>query len=207
MTNERPVRLVVAEDDFLVCEEIKRILRGSRYTVIGEAGNGREAVQLVADLHPDAVLMDIRMPEMDGLDASRRITEEHPTPIVIMTAYESADLVEKAGSNGVGAFLTKPPLATEIDRALTIAMARHNDLMELRRLNQELQNAMAEIKTLRGILPICSYCKKIRTQEGVWEDVAIHIQRHTEASPSHGLCPECLQRHYPEAYAAIQQKK
>jgi AmiR/NasT family two-component response regulator len=206
MTGDRNIRIVVAEDDFLVGEEIKRILRQSRYEVVGEAVNGLEAIRLVADLRPDAVLMDIRMPEMDGLTAARRITEECPTPIVIMTAYETADLVASASQAGVAAFLTKPPVLAEIDRAVTIALARHADLLELRRLNGELQTALAEIKTLRGVVPICSFCKRIRTSEGHWENVDTYLQHHTEADISHGLCPECLREHYPELAAAMKKK-
>lgn len=204
--SDQPIRLVVAEDDFLVCEEIKRILRDTAYEIVGEAGNGRQAIRLVSELHPDAVLMDIRMPEMDGLTASQRITEECPTPIVIMTAYEAADLVEMAGKAGVAAFLTKPPVLTEIDRAITIALARHADLMELRRVNQELHTALEEIKTLRGILPLCSFCKKIRTADKTWEDVDVYIHKHTEADISHSVCPECMKQHYPEFYPSIKNK-
>lgn len=205
--DDRHIRLVVAEDDFLVCEEIKRILRGTIYEIVGEAGNGEQAIRLVADLRPDAVLMDIKMPEMDGLEASRRITEECPCPIVIMTAYETADLVETASKAGVAAFLTKPPVLAEIDRAITIALARHADLAELRRLNRELQTAIGEIKTLRGILPLCSFCKKIRTAEGTWENVDVYIHTHTEADISHGLCPDCLKEHYPELYRSMPHNK
>ncbi len=196
--SERNIRLVVAEDDFLVAEEIKRLLRGSNFAIAGEAGDGQEALRLVEELKPDAVLMDIRMPVMDGLTAALRITEKQPTPIVIMTAYESEELVRQASEAGVASFLTKPPALAEIERAITIALARHADLMELRRVNQELRQALAEIKTLRGILPICSFCKKIRTPDGQWEDVATHILKHTEARPSHGLCPDCYKKHYPE---------
>lgn len=206
MANEGTIRLLIAEDDFLVCGEIKRILRQTPYEVVGEAINGREAIRLVSELRPNVVLMDIKMPEMDGLTASRRITEECPTPIVIMTAYETADLIAMAGQAGVAAFLTKPPVLAEITRAITIALARHNDLMELRRLNQELQHALGEIKTLRGILPICSYCKKVRTNDGTWENVDLYLHRHTEADVSHGLCPECLKKHYPDMHAAIKPK-
>ncbi|MFA7346379.1 MAG: response regulator [Desulfurivibrionaceae bacterium] len=205
--DDRHIRLVVAEDDFLVCEEIKRILRGTTYEIVGEAGNGGQAIRLVAELRPDAVLMDIKMPEMDGLEASRRITEECPCPIVIMTAYETADLVETASKAGVAAFLTKPPVLAEIDRAITIALARHADLVELRRVNQELQTALGEIKTLRGILPLCSFCKKIRTAEGTWENVDVYIHKHTEADISHGLCPDCLKEHYPEIYRSMPPRK
>ncbi len=201
---EQHIRLLIVEDDYLVCEEIKRILRDSSYEVVGEAGNGLEAIDLVAQLKPDAVLMDIMMPKMDGLSASQHITEQFPTPIVIMTAYETADLVKTAGKAGVAAFLTKPPIWEEIDRAVTIAMARHADLMELRRVNRELEVALAEIKTLRGILPLCSFCKKIRTPEQKWEDIAAYIHKHTEADVSHSICPECMKEHYPDIFAEMQ---
>lgn len=206
MTSIQPIRLVIAEDDYLVCEEIKRVLRNSVYIIAGEAANGKQAIELVTELHPDAILMDIKMPEMDGLTASSRISTECPTPIVIMTAYETADLVEAASKAGVAAFLTKPPQLAEIDRAVTIAMARHNDLMELRRINQELQTALEEIKTLRGILPMCSYCKKIRKDDNTWVDVAEYIQRNSEADVSHSICPDCLQEHYPEIYKSIKDR-
>ena len=204
---DQHIRLVVAEDDFLVCEELKRILRGKTYEIVGEAGNGVQAIRLVTELRPDAVLMDIKMPEMDGLEASRRIAETCPTPVVIMTAYEAADLVETASKAGVAAFLTKPPVLAEIDRAIAIAMARHADLMELRRVNEELQTALGEIKTLRGILPLCSFCKKIRTPEGTWENVDVYIYKHTEADISHSLCPDCLKEHYPDIYLAMPHDK
>lgn len=204
---DQHIRLVVAEDDFLVCEELKRILRDTTYEIVGEAGNGVQAIRLVTELRPDAVLMDIKMPEMDGLEASRRIAETCPAPVVIMTAYETADLVETASKAGVAAFLTKPPVLAEIDRAITIALARHADLMELRRVNQELQTALGEIKTLRGILPLCSFCKKIRTPEGLWENVDVYIHKHTEADISHSLCPDCMKEHYPDIYLAMPQDK
>jgi DNA-binding NarL/FixJ family response regulator len=196
------IRLIIAEDDFLVCEELKRILRNSPYEVIGEAGNGLEVIDLVEKLKPDVILMDIMMPIMDGLEASRQITEKYPTPIIVMTAYEATDLVETASQSGVSAFLTKPPVLAEIDRAVSIALARHDDLMELRRINQELQAALAEIKTLRGILPLCSFCKKIKLPDGTWENVDTHINKHTEAQVSHSLCPDCYRIHYPEIYLA-----
>ncbi|KAF0187797.1 MAG: two component system response [Desulfobulbaceae bacterium] len=198
-----PIRLVIAEDDFLVCEEIKRILRDSAYEVVGEAGNGKQAIRMVSELRPDVVLMDIKMPEMDGLEASRRITAECPTPIVIMTAYETADLLETASQAGVASFLTKPPQLADINRAIPIAMARHTDLMELRRVNRELQTALDEIKTLRGILPMCSYCHKIRTEDDSWVDVATYIYKNTEADVSHGICPDCLKEQFPKVFASL----
>lgn len=154
--NNRNISIVIAEDDYLVRDEIKRILCDSRYTVIGEASDGEEALKMILDLHPDVLLMDIKMPKMDGLEASRQIIEQYPLPIVILTAYEFSELIKKASEVGVGAFVGKPPQFIEIDRAITIARARHYDLMELRSMHRQLKKALNEIKILKGIRPICS---------------------------------------------------
>jgi AmiR/NasT family two-component response regulator len=204
---DKSITILVAEDDYLVSEEINRGLRMRGYERIMEAANGREAVDKVCSHRPDIVLMDIRMPELDGLEAARQIQDCCPTPVVILTAYESQDFVQKAGKAGVGAYLTKPPKPEELERAITIAMARHSDLMELRRLNKELERALNEVKRLTGILPLCSFCKKIRDDKGYWEQVDIYIQKHSEADISHSLCPECMKKHYPEEFRAIYPKK
>jgi signal transduction histidine kinase len=108
--------------------------------VIGEAVNGVEALDKVQSLRPDVVLMDIRMPEMDGVEATRRIQEQCPTPVVILTAHDKSDLVEAASESGAGAYLVKPPNGHAMERAITVAMARFEDMMELRRLNDELRS-------------------------------------------------------------------
>ena len=198
MVLNKSITILVAEDDYLVSEEINRGLRMRGYERIMEAANGREAVDKVCSLRPDIVLMDIRMPELDGLEAARQIQDRCPTPVVILTAFESQDFVQEAGKAGVGAYLTKPPKPEELERAITIAMARHSDLMELRRLNKELNLALDEVKSLRGILPICSHCKKIRDDQGCWQYLETYISDRSEADFSHGICPDCISEFYPE---------
>ncbi|MCJ7616337.1 MAG: response regulator, partial [Desulfobacterales bacterium] len=198
-------RILVAEDDFMLSKSITRILNDIGYEQVGLASNGEEAVEMTRSLQPDVILMDIKMPKLDGLQAARQIQENSPTPIVILTAYDSKELVKEASKSGVGAFLLKPPEAFEIEKAVTIAMARHNDLMELCSLNkelqirkQELEKSLAEIKTLRGILPICANCKKIRDDKGYWNQIESYIYEHSEAEFSHGICPECMKKLYPD---------
>jgi hypothetical protein len=132
----------------------------------------------------------------------------------VLTAHERPELVEGASAAGVGAYLVKPPNAREMERAIAIAMARFDDLMELRRLNAdlqtgnearerlilELQNALAQVKTLSGLLPICSSCKKIRDDQGYWNQLEVYIQDHSEAVFSHSLCPDCAKKLYPEIF-------
>jgi AmiR/NasT family two-component response regulator len=205
MNKERALRVIIAEDDFLVSKEISRCVKKLGYAVVSEVSTGIEVIEKTYELKPDAVLMDIQMPGMNGLEASRRIQARCPTPVVVMTAYESQDLLEKACETGVGAYLTKPPKTSELERAITISMARHADLMNCRKLyeelaarNREIENALAEIKTLKGLLPICAACKKIRDSKGYWEQIEAYLKDHSDVEFSHSICPECAQELYPE---------
>lgn len=192
--------VLIADDDPLVSEMIRGTLEDLGYHVAGEATNGGEAVELTRLLHPDIVLMDIEMPAVNGIEAARQIHLICPTPVVMLTAYETPALVEQASTAGVGAYLIKPPRARELERAITVTIARFNDMMTLRQLNQELQTALAKVKSLNGLLPICASCKKIRDDQGYWQQVEVYIREHSEADFTHGLCPECLIKIYPEFY-------
>jgi two-component system sensor histidine kinase/response regulator len=145
MSNLSPIRVLIAEDDFLVGEMVNGLLTEMGYEVIGETNNGVDAVEMTRSLQPDVVMMDIEMPKMNGLDAARRIYEECPAPVVILTAYETPALVQRAGEAGVGAYLVKPPNARDLERAITIARSRFDDLLQLRRLNDTLQDQNGEL--------------------------------------------------------------
>jgi two-component system, response regulator PdtaR len=208
------IRVLIVEDDSLVSEMIHGLVEDLQYRVVGKANDGRQGVEMVATLHPDVVLMDIEMPRMDGLEATRRIFAQHPTPVVILSAYENPQLLKEASQTGVGAYLVKPPNMRQVERAITIAMARFKDIMELRRINlelktrnQEIEAAMAEIKTLSGLLPICSNCKKIRDDQGYWQQVEVYIAKHSDADFSHGLCPDCMKKLYPDSYEKSRQRR
>lgn len=202
---EKTIKVLVAEDDFFVSQEIVRTLNQAGYEVVGVASNGAMAIDLAESLAPDAILMDIKMPKIDGLQASEIIQAKRPTPIVILSAFETEDYVRQAGQTGVGAYLTKPPKAAEIDRAISIAMARHADLMESRRLyqeleakNQALRKALKEIQVLRELIPICSNCKKVRNDQGYWEQIDHYLREHSDLKFTHGICPDCLKKLYPD---------
>jgi AmiR/NasT family two-component response regulator len=195
-------RVLIAEDDSLVSVVVRAELESKGYIVIGTARNGRQAVEMTRQLRPDVVVMDIAMPEMDGIAAANAIQLECPTPVVILSAHDEADMVEGATAAGVGAFVIKPPDGAELERAIAIAGARHADAMELRSVNRGLQQALAEVKTLRGFLPICCGCKKVRDDAGYWNEVEEYVAQRTDAKFSHGYCPTCLEKYFPGCSAA-----
>jgi signal transduction histidine kinase len=140
--SEKDTRILIAEDDYLVGEMIKGLAESIGYTIAGEATNGVEAFEMTLELRPDVVLMDFQMPEMDGITATQQICARCPTPVVLLTAYETPELVQRASVAGAAAYLIKPPQAREMERAITVARARFNDLMTMRYLKQEAEDAV-----------------------------------------------------------------
>ncbi len=201
MKTNQAVHCVIAEDDSLVGDVIQQELELFGIKVVGRATDGRQAIALTRSLKPSVVLMDIAMPEMDGIAAAAAIQDECPTPVVVLSAHETAEDVARASAAGVGAFLVKPPQGAELDRAITVAMSRHTDLMELRRINRDLTTTLSEVKTLKGLLPICCGCKKIRDDKNYWQEVEVYVMAHTDATFTHGYCPACIQKYFP-GYAA-----
>ena len=146
MKAQKGIRVLIVEDESLVAEVVQALLERSGYVVVGRAAEGVQAVEMTQSLRPDVVLMDIALPGMDGLEATRRIYKACPTPVVVLSAYDMPELVELASAVGVGAYLVKPPRARELERAITISLARFGDLVTLRRLNAELYAEVAERK-------------------------------------------------------------
>lgn len=200
MKLKETIRVLVAEDNPVDSEIIKHSLHKIGFEMVGLAVTGVEVVDMTVSLRPDVVLMDIEMPELDGLDATRQIQTRQPTPVVFLTAHEGEDFIEKASEVGASAYLSKPPMAKDLERAIIMALARHDDLMECWRLNRELEKALKEIKTLQCILPICSSCKKIRDDKGYWSQLDAYLRQHSDVGFTHSLCPECAARLYPDFY-------
>ncbi|MCX5770728.1 MAG: response regulator [Candidatus Hydrogenedentes bacterium] len=139
-----PTRVLIVEDNPQACEMIERVIRELGCTVIARASDGKTALKLTLDLRPDLILMDIGLPDIDGIEVTRQIQAQCPTPVVILSAHDRKDLVARAGEAGAGAYVVKPPSAPELERAITIARARFNDMKELARLNRQLEAELAE---------------------------------------------------------------
>ncbi len=193
-----PIRIVIADDDALVAYITERELTKINIEVVGRATDGKQVIQMVKELKPDVVLLDLVMPEMTGFQAARIIMEEYPTPLIALTGYSEHEIAEKAAASGFGAFLVKPSRAQDIDRAIIIACARFKDFMELKRLNTELAEAIKNIKLLSGLLPICSNCKKIRDKDGHWHEIETFIVTNSNTEFTHGICPCCYNKLYTD---------
>lgn len=140
------IRILIAEDDFLAGEMIKSLVAEAGYKFVGKAVNGRQAIELTKLHQPDLILMDIKMPDMDGLAAAKEIQRQQPTPIVMLTAYDTEDLAEEASQAGAGAYLVKPADLRTLRRAVTIALARFADLTALRHSHARLEQALADLQ-------------------------------------------------------------
>lgn len=125
------VRVVLAEDEAIVRLDLKETLEEEGYEVVGDTGRGDHAVELVAELDPDVVILDIRMPGLDGIEAASRIAASHDAAVVILTAYSQRDLVDRAIEAGALAYLVKPFQRSELVPAVEVARARHREMRAL----------------------------------------------------------------------------
>ena len=126
-----PARIVVAEDETIIRLDIVETLTAQGYDVVGEADNGQRAIELVEELSPDVVLMDISMPVMDGLSATRSISERSLAPVVILTAFSQRDLIDQATQAGAMSYIVKPFSETDLVPAIELAKARFEQLVTL----------------------------------------------------------------------------
>lgn len=124
-------RVVVAEDEPIIRLDIVESLKEAGYDVVGEAGDGETAVRLVAELEPDVVVMDVKMPEMDGITAAEEIMKDRACAVVMLTAFSQRDLVERASEAGAMAYVVKPFTPSDLLPALEIAMSRFAEIVSL----------------------------------------------------------------------------
>ncbi|MED5814552.1 ANTAR domain-containing response regulator [Mycolicibacterium sp. 050232] len=128
---DRPRRVLIAEDEALIRLDLAEMLREEGYEVVGEAGDGQEAVELAESLRPDLVIMDVKMPRRDGIDAASEIASKRIAPIVILTAFSQRELVERARDAGAMAYLVKPFSITDLVPAIEVAVSRFSEIAAL----------------------------------------------------------------------------
>ena len=207
-----PMRILIVDD----CPGTRMLLHdllreGTPYEVLF-AGSAAEAVRCCTDpLKPretdlDAVLLDLDMQGSSGLEACRLLRDEpslRHVPVVIVTAKTDAESLAMAFEAGAMDYITKPVRQVELQARMrsVLALKRETDArrskeQDLLEKNLELQRALREIRVLRGLIRICSVCKKIKTDHGRWQEVELYIREHSAAEFTHGICAECARAQY-----------
>lgn len=148
-------RIVIADDESLIRMDLREMLTNLGYLVVGDVGDGRSAVNLAKELRPDIVIMDIKMPDMDGIEAARILTEERIAPVLLLSAYSQQELVAKARDAGVAGYLVKPFRESDLTPAIEVALSRFTEFRTLEREVGDLRETLETRKIVeraKGIL-------------------------------------------------------
>ena len=148
-------RVIIADDESLIRMDLREMLTNLGYLVVGEAGDGRSAVNLARELRPDIVVMDVKMPDMDGIEAARVLTEERLAPVLLLSAYSQQELVQRARQAGVAGYLVKPFRESDLTPAIEVVLARFSEFRAMEREVANLQDALETRKMVdraKGIL-------------------------------------------------------
>ncbi|HXG84988.1 MAG TPA: response regulator transcription factor [Pyrinomonadaceae bacterium] len=190
------MNILIAEDD-PVSRRMLEITLGKWDYEIVVTENGTEALKVLeSDAAPPLAILDVMMPGIDGLEVCRRIRRvptRTPPFIILLTAKDGKEDVIGGIKAGANDYLTKPFNREELRVRLHVGFKTVELQRQLADRVAELENAVAHIKQLQGILSICSYCKNIRNSENDWEHVEGYISEHTKAQFSHGICPDCYE--------------
>ena len=141
-------RVIIADDESLVRLDLREALTELGYLVVGEVSDGQSAINMARELAPDVVVMDIKMPGMDGIEAAQVLTEEKVAPVVLLTAYSQKELIDRAKEAGVVGYLVKPFRETDLTPAIELALAR---FAEFRALEDEVGNLTEALETRKKV--------------------------------------------------------
>ncbi|UCC69284.1 MAG: response regulator [Armatimonadota bacterium] len=173
----RALRILLAEDEPAVAASVEQELRALGHEIVGEAATGKEAVSLAAQTEPDLVVMDIMMPDGDGIEAARQIAERSPTPVVFLSGYFDEDLLQGVVASGGLAYLLKPATSDQLQAALTLAQERFRQMEDLRDQVRRLEQALEARKLITRAKGL------VMQRHGLTEEEA-HRRMQKEASRS-----------------------
>jgi two-component system, response regulator PdtaR len=194
-----PATILVVEDDINVAAVLEARLESFGYEVCAIARTGMKAVENHKRHAPDLVLMDILLEgDMNGIEAAEQISAKSDVPIIFITCLNDPEVLDKAIRTHPYGYLVKPYDNAELRSCIEIALVKHKAAKEREHLIAQLEDALLQVKKLSGLLPICASCKKIRDEQGGWQQIEDYITDHSEADFSHSICPECARRLYPE---------
>lgn len=189
--------ILIAEDDLISRCLLAELLQRNGHEVIAATDGAAALAQLQQSSAPKMAILDWMMPVMDGLEVARQVrarpTDQPPYLIMLTSKGEKANVIQGLAV-GANDYVSKPFDAGELLARIEVGRRLVELQAALVASNEELRQALDQIKTLRGIVPICASCKKIRDDQGYWEKLEGFISKHTEATFSHGICPECEQK-------------
>jgi len=181
------------DDDPALSRTLRRALVIEGYEVEC-AADGGEALHKLAGGHFDAVVLDVAMPRLDGLAVCRRMRERRDrTPVLMLTARDAIDDRVDGLDAGADDYLVKPFDLEELRARVHVGIRVLTLQERLAAQVAELQSALSKVKQLSGLLPICSYCKRIRSDQNYWEQVDSYVAHHSDVKFSHGICPSCFE--------------
>jgi DNA-binding response OmpR family regulator len=193
------MEILIAEDNVTSRTLLKVIISKWGFQVL-TVEDGFEAWKILKEkTSPSIAVLDWMMPKMDGIEVCRRVTQlerTNPAYLILLTGRDSKADISSGLEAGASDYITKPFDANELRARLRVAERMIALQGTLNRNISELQDALTHVKTLQGVLPICMHCHKIRTDDKAWQRLEAYIEVHSDAKFSHGLCPECLEKHY-----------
>jgi CheY-like chemotaxis protein len=160
----------------------------------------RDALKYLAENTVDVILLDLSLPDSKGFETIRRMGErEKNAPVIILTGLDDDAVAIRALQHSVQDYLNKNRMdSILLHRSIRYSMERFNNIREKERLIRKLKEALDNIKTLRGLLPICAGCKNIRDDDGYWIQVESYLTSHSDLNFTHSICPDCVKKLYPE---------
>ncbi len=202
MTNEDKIKILLVEDESVISKDIEKSLEKLGYTVPSIVPSGERAIIEAGKINPNMVLMDIVLQgEMDGIKAAEIIRSRFNIPVIYLTAYADEKMLQRAKLTEPFGYIIKPFEDRELHITIELALYRHKSEMEREKLLTEVKEALARVKTLSGFIPICSGCKKIRDEKGLWNHLEAYFEKHSDAGFSHSICPDCTKKLYPDIEA------
>ncbi|MBI5062218.1 MAG: response regulator [Desulfatitalea sp.] len=194
-------KILVVEDDTNVATVLEARLESFGHDVCDIARSGPAAVRGAVQHQPDLVLMDILLEgDMNGVEAAELIRSQVDVPVVFITCLSDQAMLDRAVKANAYGYILKPYDNAELRYTIEIALVKYQAAKERENLIGQLEKALAEVKRLSGLLPICASCKKIRDEHNTWQPIEQYIHTHSEADFSHGICPECAATLYPDFY-------
>ncbi len=193
-------KILVVEDEGIVLLHIKKTLERLGYIVSGLAATGEDAIMRAMEDRPDLVLMDVVLRgAADGIDAAEKIRALFAIPVIYLTAHADETTLQRAKVTEPFGYIVKPFKERDLFISIEFALYKSRAEAERTALTTQLQEALSNVRTLSGLLPICASCKKIRDDKGYWNQVEQYMKKHTGVEFSHSICPDCAKKMYPES--------